>query len=87
MWVWFFVWFGTGIVAGLILGNYLDQHDVLYSCPRCNRAKFVDNQITRHSREFSALAEKMDTAIGDECQICGMNKSGDNYYCSHHDGR
>lgn len=25
----------TGIVGGLILGNWLDQRDVLYSCPRC----------------------------------------------------
>ena len=30
-----FVWFVAGIIAGLILGNYCDKHDILYSCPRC----------------------------------------------------
>jgi hypothetical protein len=35
MWILFFVCFVVGIIAGLILGNWLDQRDVLYSCPRC----------------------------------------------------
>jgi hypothetical protein len=46
MWIWFCVWFGTGIVAGLIIGNYLDQHDVLYSCTRCRKMQQDIERVT-----------------------------------------
>jgi len=26
-----------GIFVGLVLGNWLDQRDILYFCPRCRR--------------------------------------------------
>ena len=53
--------FGIGIVAGA----WMDNNDILYWCPRCNRQggqKPVRNAITENKEHFSRLAKRMESA-------------------------
>lgn len=41
MWLLVLMGFIAGGVAGLILGNWLDRHDLLYACPRCEKRDYL----------------------------------------------
>lgn len=54
------MWISISVVVGILLGQWLDANDVLYTCPRCKASGGkVRNAITENAEHFARLAERL----------------------------